>query len=67
MKLSLKSLREVNKLTQKELAEKVGLSRKTIVRYETGKTVPSILEAYKLADALEVSIDDLVCGMLKIY
>lgn len=67
MKLSLKSLREVNKLTQKELSEKVGLSRKTIVRYENGQTIPNIVEAYKLSDALEVSIDDLVCGMLKIY
>ncbi|MGL4453775.1 MAG: helix-turn-helix transcriptional regulator [Sarcina sp.] len=65
MKFNLKTLREINKLTQKELAEKIGVSRKTIIRYENKQTIPNIIEASKLALALEVSLDDLIGGMLQ--
>lgn len=45
----IKELRESRGLTQKELGEKVGVSRQTINAIETGKFDPSIWLAYDLA------------------
>ena len=67
MTLNLKDLREINKLTQKELAEKIGSTRKSIIRYETGERIPSIATAKRLSIALDVSLDDLINGMLTAY
>lgn len=46
-------------LTQAELAERVGVSRKTINTVENGVFVPSTLLALKLAKALERSVEDI--------
>lgn len=46
---SIKELREKRGLTQKELGEKVGVSRQAINAIETGKFDPSIWLAYDLA------------------
>lgn len=67
MTLTLKDLREINKLTQKELANKIGSDRRSIIRYETGEHMPNILVAKKLSIALDVSLDDLINGMLSVY
>ena len=45
----IKELRESRGLTQKELGEKVGVSRQAINAIETGKFDPSIWLAYDLA------------------
>ena len=39
---NLISLRKLNGLSQEELAEKVGISRQTLSKYETGEAVPDI-------------------------
>lgn len=57
---SLKSLRAWRGWTQMELASKSGVSRDAITSYETQKRVPSLETVSKLADALEVSISDLL-------
>ena len=44
-------------LSQRELAEKSGLSLRTITGYESGIRFPHAAQLYKLARALEVSID----------
>ena len=67
MTLNLKDLRKINKLTQKELASKIGSDRRSIIRYETGEHMPNILVAKKLSIALDVSLDDLINGMLSVY
>lgn len=46
-------------LTQAELAEKCGVSRKTVNTVENGVFVPSTLLALKLAAALERRVEDL--------
>lgn len=52
----LKDLRIEKNLTQEELANKSGISLKTISRYELGETLPRTKKYYeKLADALEVN------------
>jgi transcriptional regulator with XRE-family HTH domain len=54
------SLRDKKGLSQTELADKSGVSRVMIGKYERGEATPSIDAAKKIADALEVSLDYLV-------
>ena len=54
---TLKVQRAIRDLTQAELAAKAGVTRKSVNAIETGKMVPSVLLALKLARALEVPID----------
>jgi putative transcriptional regulator len=55
----LKKFRLQKKLTQEQLAEKVGVRRETIVFLEQGKYNPSLRLAMTLAKELAVSIDKL--------
>lgn len=55
----LKELRSELGLTQAELAERVGVSRKTINTVENEVFVPSTLLALKLARALSVPVEAL--------
>jgi len=56
---SLKEERERMGLTQAALAERVGVSRKTINTVENGVFIPSTLLALKLAAALERPVESL--------
>jgi putative transcriptional regulator len=56
---SLKDRRSALKLTQAELALRVGVSRKTINTVENGVFVPSTTLAIKLAAALNVPVEQL--------
>jgi putative transcriptional regulator len=49
---NLREVRSAQSLTQAELAERVGVSRKTINTVENGVFIPSTLLALKLARAL---------------
>lgn len=46
-------------MTQETLAESVGVARQTIVKWESGESVPDLDMAGRLADALQVSLDDI--------
>ena len=59
-------LRKEKGLTQKELADKLGVTDKAVSRWETGKNYPDIEVLKKLADVLEVSVDDLLQGDIKL-
>lgn len=48
------------KLSQVELAERTGISRDAISKYERGDVSPSVEYAKRIADALGVSLDYLV-------
>ncbi len=56
---SLKDKREARGLTQAQLAELVGVSRKTINTVENGVFVPSTVIALKLAAALGEPVEAL--------
>lgn len=58
----IKELRTTKKLTQSELALKVGLSYIQVGRYETGKSAPSAEVLNKLADALNTTTDYIMNG-----
>ncbi len=59
MKNRVKELREAAGLTQKELGEKVCVSRQAIHAVETGKFDPSIWLAHDLADYFDLRIEEL--------
>ena len=55
----LKECRNALDLTQAQLAERVGVTRKTVNTVENGVFVPSTILALKLADALGRSVEEL--------
>lgn len=55
----LKVLRAEYDLTQAELAEKIGVSRKTINTIERGVFVPSTVLSLKLARLFNVPVEDI--------
>ena len=55
----LREIRAGHDLTQAALAERVGVSRKTINTVENGVFTPSTLLALKLAEALSVPVEQL--------
>ena len=59
---TIRQLREQNKMTQAELAEKLGVSSKTISKWETGKGLPDISLLQPLATELGVSVIELMNG-----
>ena len=60
---NIKKLRKKKGLTQADLAEKIGSHTSHINRIETGKYKPSLDVLMKIADVLEVSLDNLVKGI----
>ncbi|MDL2353446.1 MAG: helix-turn-helix transcriptional regulator [Pseudomonadota bacterium] len=56
---TLKEIREARGLTQAQLAEAIGVSRKTINTVENGVYVPSTVIALKLAAALGEPVEAL--------
>ena len=59
---AIRTLREKNKMTQQQLAEKLCVSDKTISKWETGKGLPDISLIEPLANVLKVSIPELLSG-----
>jgi putative transcriptional regulator len=49
---------EHGEMTQQELADRVGVTRQTIIALEAGKYVPSLLLAFRLAAAFGVRIEE---------
>ncbi|MEJ5292360.1 MAG: helix-turn-helix transcriptional regulator [Candidatus Methanosuratincola sp.] len=58
MKTRIKELREKHGLTQESLAEKIGVTRQTILFLEKGTYNPSLRLAYKIARAFNLNIED---------
>ena len=56
----IKKIRQEKGLLQKELGEKLGVSQQMIGQWETGRANPKIGTLQKIADALNVSLNDLV-------
>ena len=62
---TIRELREKRRFTQRELAEKICVSDKTVSKWETGKGFPDVVVIEDLAKALGVSIAELLTGDLK--
>lgn len=54
----LRELRARYRMTQEELARRVGVTRQTSIAAENGKYLPSLKLAYKIARVFDVRIED---------
>ena len=59
---TIRQLRESRHLTQAELAEKIGVSSKTVSKWETAKGLPDITLLQPLAQMLGISVIELMNG-----
>lgn len=57
---NIRHARRRSGLTQEELAERTGVSRQTIVKWESGTSIPDLGHAGAVARELGVTLDDLV-------
>lgn len=55
-----KSARKARGLTQKTVAKRVGIAKNFYARIECGRGSPSVRNLIKIADTLDVSVDDLL-------
>ncbi|WP_425806062.1 helix-turn-helix transcriptional regulator [Desulfitobacterium sp. Sab5] len=55
---NIKQLRDQFNITQQDLAERVNVSRQTIISLESGKYNPSIILAYKIAKVFDLPIEE---------
>ena len=51
--------RVLARMSQQELADKVGVSKQTIFVMEKGNYVPTLLLAFRIADFFDVSVSDI--------
>ncbi len=58
----IRELREKNNLTQLQLAEKLGISDKTVSKWETGRGYPDITLLEPIAGVFHVSVTELISG-----
>lgn len=56
-KISLEAARVNAKLTQKELAEKLGVSNATIVNWEKGNSEPNLTQLRKISELSGIPLD----------
>lgn len=59
MKNRIRVLRAERELTQADLADRIGVSRQTIVALEAGKYAPSLTLAFKLAKLFSQPVDSI--------
>lgn len=61
----LKELRNEKNLTQEQLSEKLGVSRRTVSRWETGSNMPDFDILIEMADYYDVDLRELLDGERK--
>lgn len=59
MKNKLRVYRAMHNLTQEQMAEKLGITRQTVIAIESDKYLPSLNLAFKMAKLFKVSIEDI--------
>ena len=57
---NLKETRKLNNLSQRQVADYLGITQPSYIRYENGKAEPSLENLVKLADLFDVSVDYLL-------
>ncbi|MBR5408063.1 MAG: helix-turn-helix domain-containing protein [Lachnospiraceae bacterium] len=51
--------RKIKGMTQEDIAERLGVTRQTVAKWESGESVPDLDKCKLLAEMLEISLDDL--------
>lgn len=58
MKNKIKIYRAMHNLTQEELADKIGVTRQTVIAIESDKYLPSLGLAFKIVKVFDAKIED---------
>ncbi len=58
--MNLKYLRKKYNMSQEELAEKIGVSRQSVAKWENSETLPDIIKCNEMANLFETTIDNLI-------
>ena len=58
-KENLVQLRKLKQMTQEDVAEKIGVTRQAVAKWEAGETIPDLDKCRLLAELFEVSLDEL--------
>ena len=56
---NLIQMRKMRQMTQEDLAEKVGVTRQSVAKWESGESIPDLNKCKALAEVFGVSLDDL--------
>ena len=56
---NLVQMRKMKQMTQEDVAEKVGVTRQAVAKWEAGETIPDLEKCRCLAELFGVSLDDL--------
>lgn len=65
MSKGLKQLRNMMRMTQEELAEKMNVSRQTVAKWENGESVPDVVKCSELSKIFNLSLDDMASFFIK--
>lgn len=57
---NLIELRKINNMSQETLADRIGVSRQTLSKYETGESLPDIEKCRQIAEVFGVTVDALI-------
>lgn len=57
---NLAFLRQFHRYSQEDVAEKIGVSRQAVAKWENGESIPDILNCDALARLYDVSVDNLI-------
>ncbi len=58
----LKDMRREKGWTQSEFAEKLGVSEKTVSKWETGRGLPDVSLMLPVCEQLGITVNELLCG-----
>ena len=58
----IKAIRKEKSLTQREVAERLNISEKTVSKWETGNGLPEVSLMLPLCELLEISVNELLSG-----
>lgn len=61
----IQELRKKNGMSQEDLAEKIGVARQTISKWELGETSPDLKQAKELSKIFKISLDELTDNDIK--
>ena len=59
-KITLSTARKLANLTQKELANRCGVSESTVINWEKGRTEPTVSQAIKIGEVVGIHYDNII-------
>lgn len=62
----IKKIRDNNKLTQEQFAEKINVSRNSVAKWETDRGYPDIQNLITISEVFNISLDELVKEDVKV-